>query len=356
MSILENELLMMIVYFTCAIGISYLITPQVIKFAHKIGAVDVPMDNRRVHTKPMPRLGGLAIFASFMIVFLATTNLEINKVVGLVLGSGMIIACGVKDDVNPVSAKFKIVVQLLAALVLFYSGYRIGFLTNFLGEIISHFGAGEYIYISTIISLPITVFWIVGITNTINLIDGLDGLAAGVSMIAAAALTYVAFVNGSVEVAMLTAILTGSILGFLPYNFNPARIFMGDTGSLFLGFILAAVSIEGALKSATVVTLFIPVIILGIPIFDTTFAIIRRVASGKSISEGDKGHLHHRLLTIGLGHKNAVLSLYFLATLLGIAGISFVNNETLYGWTSLLIAMVLIFIPINRTKESEEEI
>lgn len=353
---MENELLMMLMYFVSAVAISYIITPQIIKFAHKIGAVDVPTDNRRVHTKPMPRLGGLAIFASFMIVFLATTNLEINKVLGLIVGSGLIVACGIKDDLNPVSPKFKIVVQVLAALVLFYSGYRIGFLTNFLGEIISHFGTGEYILFSNMVSLPMTVFWIVGITNTINLIDGLDGLAAGVSMIAAAALTYVAFINGSVEVALLTAVLTGSILGFLPYNFNPARIFMGDTGSLFLGFILAAVSIEGALKSTTVVTLFIPVIILGLPIFDTTFAIVRRIASGKSISEGDMGHLHHRLLTIGFGHKNVVLSLYFLAILLGVAGVSFVNNEIVYGWISLVIAMILIFIPINRTREREEKI
>lgn len=349
---MDNQLLTMILYFACAVGLSYVITPLVIKFAHKVGAVDVPMDNRRVHTKPMPRLGGLAIFVSFIIVFLATTNLEINKVIGLVIGSTMIIACGIKDDINPVSAKFKLAIQVLASLVLFYSGYRIGFLTNFLGDMISHFGASEYIYISTMISLPITVFWVVGITNTINLIDGLDGLAAGVSMIAAAALTYVAFANGSTEVALLTAIITGSILGFLPYNFNPARIFMGDTGSLFLGFILAAISIEGALKSATVVTLFIPVIILGIPIFDTTFAIVRRVASGKSISEGDKGHLHHRLLSIGMCHKDAVLSLYFLASLLGAAGILFVNKQMVSGWISLLIAMILIFIPINRTKES----
>lgn len=352
---MKSELFIMLFYFVCAIGISYLVTPYVIKLAHVVGAVDVPADDRRMHTKPMPRMGGLAIFLSFAVVFLTTTHMEFTKVIGLLVGSSIIIACGIKDDISPVSPKFKIVAQLAAAIILFASGFRIEFFTNFFGQFVNHLGIGDYIYISTIISLPVTIFWIVGITNTINLIDGLDGLAAGVSMIAASALTYVAFANGSYEVALLTAIITGSILGFLPYNFNPARIFMGDTGSLFLGFILSAVSIEGALKSTTVFTLFIPVIILGIPIFDTTFAIVRRIASGKSISEADKGHLHHRLIEIGLCHKRAVLSLYFLGILLGVTGILFVNNQMVFGSLSLLASVVLIFIPINKTSNEDEK-
>ncbi|MZQ96455.1 MAG: undecaprenyl/decaprenyl-phosphate alpha-N-acetylglucosaminyl 1-phosphate transferase [Acidaminobacter sp.] len=347
---------MLFLPFVMSVMISYLMTPVAIRVAHAVGAIDVPKDERRVHSKPIPRLGGLAIFIAFMATYLAFNSMSGIKEMGLVAGALIIVVTGVFDDMKPISAKLKLAAQIAAALVLFFSGTRIDFLTNY-------FGASEMIYVG-MLSLPITIFWIVGITNTVNLIDGLDGLAAGISIIAASSLAYVAIVNGRVETALVTVLIVGSCLGFLPYNFNPAKIFMGDTGSLFLGFMLAATSIDGSIKGATFLVFAAPILALGLPIFDTTFAILRRFLSGRPIMEADKGHLHHRLLSLGYHQRTVVLAMYFISVLLGLSGIFLIQGAIGSMTVALAAAVLLILIPIRRSisrerlsvEESEENL
>lgn len=333
-----------------AATISLLATPMARKLAYRIGAVDVPKDNRRVHKEPIPRLGGLAIYMATISTFLFFCDFSFQKTAAILIGSAMIIVMGVFDDIKALPAKLKLLVQIAAAFVLIFSGFQINFFTNWLQP-------DQLVYLSWL-SIPVTLVWIVGITNTVNLIDGLDGLATGVSITAALTLAYVAHANGFQQAATLTMIIAGACLGFLPHNFNPAKIFMGDTGSLFLGYMLAAISILGSLKSAT--ALLVPIIALGLPIFDTTFAIVRRYLSGKPIMEADKGHLHHRLLHIGLSQKRAVLFLYLKSGLFGLGAVLLANQKYLNGFAVLFAVAILILIPINMTlditkKKSPEE-
>ncbi len=330
-----------------AAAISYSLTPLVIKLAHKIGAIDVPKDNRRVHKTPIPRLGGLAIYVAFMVTYLSLNSMSGVKEMGLVIGSLVIIAAGVVDDLKPISAKVKLAAQILAAAILFYSGIRIDFLTNYIrpSEIID----------MGFMSLPMTIFWIVGITNTVNLIDGLDGLAAGISTIAAGSLAYVAIINGRTETALVTLAIVGACAGFLPYNLNPAKIFMGDTGSLFLGFILAATSIDGSIKGATFIVFAAPIMALGVPIFDTSFAILRRMINKRPIMEADKGHLHHRFLKLGFDQKTAVMMMYLISALFGVSAILLIQGNFFIMTITIFSAAMLILIPINRTIDKTEE-
>jgi UDP-GlcNAc:undecaprenyl-phosphate GlcNAc-1-phosphate transferase len=336
-----------------AMVLSFLFTPIVIKTAHHVGAIDVPKDDRRVHKEPIPRLGGLAIYMATMITMLLFTKLPSTKLMAIVIGSLLIVLMGFVDDIKPISAKAKLGVQILAALLLVQSGIRIEGLTNF-------FMGQSTIGLDTTISYIISIIWIVGITNTVNLIDGLDGLAGGVATIAALTLAYVAFTNNRLDTTVLTLILAGACMGFLPYNFNPAKIFMGDTGSLFLGFMLAAISISGTLKVATAITFVAPILALGLPIFDTTFAIFRRFINGKPIMEPDKEHLHHRLLHIGLGQKRAVFSLYLMNTFLGLTVVMLMNEKPKTAAILFVIAVILIVVPIRssmikKKKEKQEK-
>ena len=324
-----------------AFAISFIMTPFARKLAYKLGAVDVPKDDRRVHTKPIPRMGGLAIYIAFSIAMFLFSDIETRKLMGIFLGSSLLVVMGMVDDIKPLRASLKLLVQIGAALILINHGFRIDFLTNF-------FEKSGYIIFHQL-SIPITIIWIIGITNTINLVDGLDGLATGIATIAAVTLAYVAYINGSIEISILTLILAGSSLGFLPFNFNPASIFMGDTGAYFLGFILAAISIEGTLKGTTALTVVIPVLALGLPIFDTSFAIIRRALTKKPLFEADKGHVHHRLLAIGYNQKGAVLILYFISMLMGATAISLLNHAVFQAGVLSLIIILMIFIPIYRS-------
>lgn len=330
--------------------ISLLATPIIIKVAHHVGAIDVPTDERRVHKSPIPRLGGLAIFISVMISLLIFIDLPTTKLLGIVIGSLIIVLMGFIDDIQPIKAKYKLMVQILAAFVLIFSGIRITGISSF-------FNLEQTIYLDGALGLIISVLWIVGITNTLNLIDGLDGLAGGVASISALTLAYVAFVNGRIEITVITLIIAGASIGFLPYNFNPARIFMGDTGALFLGFILAAISIEGTLKSAAAIAFFAPVLALGIPIFDTFFSIVRRLAKGQHPFEADKGHLHHRILEMGFGQKRTVLTLYLINTLLGVGGILLLKKHYFQMSIAIIVAAILIAIPIRLSllKRSRDE-
>ena len=241
--------------------------------------------------------------------------------------------------------------EILAAAVLIVGGTKISFFTN------PFYGTNLVINLDWL-AVPITVFWVVGITNTINLIDGIDGLAAGISAIASISLMFVAHRLQHEEMAVLAAILAGGCLGFLPYNFNPAKIFMGDTGALFLGFTLSYLAIEGVMKSVAMITILIPVLILGVPVFDTTFAMIRRKLSGKSISEADKGHLHHRLLRHGFNQKQTVLALYGVSIVFGIIGniVSTMHEKNGLIASIIIIAAVgILALFLGLLNEREEE-
>jgi UDP-GlcNAc:undecaprenyl-phosphate GlcNAc-1-phosphate transferase len=306
-----------------------IITPFVIKFAIKFGAIDKP-NERKVHEKIMPRLGGLAIFIGVVSGYFAG-GLYNEKITGISVGAILIIIIGVLDDKFELSAKWKLVGQLLVAAVIVGSGLTIDLVTI---PYVGNFELGLWSY-------PITVFWIVAITNAINLIDGLDGLSAGVSAIGIATIAVLAFLGGKMLIFMISIILLGSILGFLFYNFHPAKIFMGDTGALFLGYSISILSLLGLYKSVTLFSFLVPVIILGVPVFDTTFAIIRRIVNKRPISSPDKSHLHHRLLDLGLSHRKTVLYIYGFGLLFSISAV-LVSESTLWGTIFIIFGLLVI--------------
>ncbi|MDF2608125.1 MAG: glycosyl transferase 4 family protein [Bacillales bacterium] len=306
-----------------------LITPLVIKFAVKIGAVDKP-DHRKVHQKVMPRLGGLAIFLGLVVGFFVS-GMYTEQVTGIVAGVILIVAVGFADDIYQLSAKWKLLGQLIAAGLVVGSGLMINVIS------IPFMGA----YDLGFLAYPVTVLWIVGITNAINLIDGLDGLSAGVSSIVIGTIAVLAFVAAKILILTIALIALGATLGFLFHNFHPAKIFMGDVGSLLLGFIIAIISLLGLFKSVTLFSFIVPIIILGVPIFDTLFAVIRRVVNKQPISAPDKSHLHHRLLAIGFSHKGAVLLIYSFSLLFSISAIIF-SSSTLLGSIVIIIALVVV--------------
>ncbi|MBQ7497432.1 MAG: undecaprenyl/decaprenyl-phosphate alpha-N-acetylglucosaminyl 1-phosphate transferase [Selenomonas sp.] len=304
--------------FIIAAGMALLVTPGVIFLAKKTGALDKP-DARKVHKNPIPRIGGLGIYLAFMaamtaVLVLVSVDAEVQQeIIGLMVSGTLIVVIGLIDDYTNLPAKVKLLGQIIAACVLVIGfDVRIDFITD---------PFGDYLFLEYL-AVPATLFWIVGLTNTVNLIDGLDGLAAGVSSIAAVTIFLVALQQGFMLVAVLTAALAGAAFGFLYYNFNPARIFMGDSGSMFLGFMLAGISVIGAVKSAATIALIVPILALGLPIMDTTFAIVRRYRGGVPIFKPDKGHLHHRLLDLGFTQRQAVLLMYVISALLGLSAVA----------------------------------
>ncbi|MDU2063808.1 MAG: MraY family glycosyltransferase [Sporomusaceae bacterium] len=321
-----------VVAFITALVLAYLITPSVIKLAIKLGAMDAP-DARKVHKHPIPRMGGLAIYIGFVVAVLASMHMD-KDILGLLAGGTVILLVGIADDMLQLPAKVKLLGQIAAAIVLVLFDIQIEWLTN---------PFGDMIYVEYF-SVPITILWVVGLTNTVNLIDGLDGLAAGVSTIAALTILLVALQQNFWIVAVLTSALAGSALGFLQHNFNPAKVFMGDTGSMFLGYMLAAISILGTVKSAATIALIVPIVALGLPIMDTTFAIIRRYNSGQPIFKPDKGHLHHRLLAMGLSQKQAVLLMYVISGCLGLSAIALTEVNMGFAAVILFCLLALAFV------------
>ena len=263
--------------------------------------------------------------------------IPLNKnILSLIIGSTIILISGLLDDKYSISPKAKIAFQLAAGLMIALSGSQIEFFTNIIST-------KEVVWLKYL-SIPVTLFWICGITNTVNLIDGLDGLAAGVSLISAVSLMCIALKMNHVAVAIIAAAVGGSCLGFLPYNFNPAKIFMGDTGALYLGFMLSYISIQGVMKYATTLMIFVPVLVLGVPVFDTAFAMIRRYISGKKIFDADKGHLHHRLLALGLTQRQTVLILYAISLIFGILANVISDFDPVIGIIISLLIIILIFL------------
>ena len=321
----------------CAFAVSFLMCPLVKSFAYRIGAIDVPKDNRRMHKKPVPRLGGLAIFLGFMVSMLLFVRID-HQLKGILLGASIIVVLGVVDDMSPLRASFKFCVQIVAALVAVFHGVVIEILSN-----PNVFAENPYWELNWL-SIPITVLWIVGITNAVNLIDGLDGLACGVSTISAVSMLVIALLVSEGDVALVMASLVGACLGFMPYNRNPAKMFMGDTGSTFLGYILATISIQGLFKYYAIVSFAVPFLILGLPMFDTLFAIIRRLAHGQNPMAPDRGHIHHRLIDMGLSQKQAVAALYVISSILGLSAVVLTSSGAVKAMLLLLALAVAAFL------------
>jgi len=337
-----------LITFLLAFIVSFCATPIVRKLAFRIGAIDIPKDNRRMHKKPIALMGGAAIISGFLISLffnLFTTDNLVSpgtEFLGLLVGIGIITVMGIIDDIKVLKSKVKLAFQLAAAIsVVLISGTRITVISN-------PFVPSGITELSPFISYPLTILWIAGITNAINLIDGLDGLAAGVSSISSLSLFFVSMLRVDMDPAMavytavITAALAGSTLGFLPFNFNPAKIFMGETGSAFLGFTLGVISIQGTLKSYTAISITIPLLVLGLPLFDTLFAIIRRAFTGKPIMQADRGHLHHRLIDMGLSQRQSVVIMYTASGALGLCAIVLADRGVLSAIILLLAVSVFI--------------
>ena len=326
--------------FLVAFLVALAVTPLAIIVAPKIGAMDIPKDARRVHNKPMPRFGGIAIFAGMMIA-LALFALEDKGVAAAMTGCAMIYVLGLVDDLKNLRPIVKLAGQVVCAVAVYAMGLRIEFITNY-------FGPGNMMF-GDLACFIITVLWLVSITNAVNLIDGLDGLAAGISAISALCIGYVAYIHGQYIPTLGMMIIAGAALGFLPYNFHPAKIFMGDSGSQLLGFSIAAFSIMGAVKSATIVVVIIPALVLGLPIFDTVFAIIRRVIRHKPIGEGDKEHLHHRIMRAGFGQRRAVMLMYCISGIMGIVAVLYSRDFVVEYLGLTAVAIMLVYVLLSDT-------
>ena len=315
-----------------------LIIPFVKKIALHINALDIP-DARKVHTKPIPRLGGLGIFVGFLVGYMifGGSSIQMNSIL---IGSFIIVLTGIIDDIKPISAKAKLLGQIFASCVIvFYGNILLNNVTIWGLDI--NFGIFAY---------PITILFIVACTNIINLIDGLDGLSGGISSIFYLSTIVICFFQSRfMELEfVLSLIMLGSTLGFLVHNFHPAKIFAGDSGALFMGFTIAVISLLG-FKTTAITSIFIPLMILAVPILDTLFAIIRRLLKHQSISTPDKQHLHHQLLKMKFSHRNTVLIIYLITALFSTASILYTLNDTkdifigriIYG---ILMIIVLIFV------------
>ncbi len=341
------------ILFTLAVSFlfSFAAVPLVRVLAFKIKAVDVPRDNRRMHTKPIPRMGGLAIYFGFLVAYMCFAGTVEQETLGILIGATILVVLGILDDRKPIRAIVKLAVQIVAALIPVMMGLRIEFISRI------NLFSNETNYVLGVLAIPVTVIWIVGLTNALNLIDGLDGLAGGITTISAFSLMLVSFVFGRVECAIAMAAIAGATLGFLPYNLNPAKIFMGDTGALFLGYMLATLSVDGFFKSYAAVTFIIPLLVMGLPLFDTSFAIFRRLLKREPIMKPDRSHLHHRLIDAGFSQRQAVGILCIVSGLLSLTAIVIITagfeRALLMITVSLLYLFGFIFYAKNRNYEKK---
>ena len=308
------------------------VTPLSIRIAKKFHIVDIP-NQRKVHQVPTPRIGGVAIYIAFVIGILVLGEYT-RQMAALLIAGSVVFFTGLVDDIKNISPKLKLLGQVVASLVLVYAGFTVRFITNpFDGSILS----------LGIFAVPLTVLWLTGISNAVNLVDGLDGLSAGVSAIAAISTAIVCISQGELVAAAASGILAAAASGFLPWNFNPAKTFMGDCGALFLGFILGALALMGLAKGATVISVFIPFLILGIPVFDTFFAIIRRLFLHKPIFEADKMHLHQTLLSMGLTQRQTVLTIYVISLVMGLCAVLMAILASAQAVMVLILTTVVTF-------------
>ncbi len=328
--------------------VSLLTAPLAKKIAIKLNAIDVPKE-RGLNKVPKPRMGGLSIIAGFfsalIIAFFFVPQLHTQQVLGLGVGAVFIIVLGILDDINPIRAKLKFLVQILSALIVVLSGTVINFHSMPFLDSIPYF---NYV---------VTVIWIVGLTNAVNLIDGIDGLAAGVAAICSLSLFVLCLINGSVLAVVFTAALAGSSLGFLPRNFSPSEVIMGDTGSTFLGYTLAVSSIIGVFKAYAFLSVLVAVLIFALPILDTSFAMLRRIYQGRPIMSPDRGHLHHRLVDYGFSHRITVVILYLLTLLCCTVALS-IAIENLFSAIIFVCFGFVLFIMVisyaNRVSKKDD--
>ena len=350
--------------FLLAFIVAFMATPYTIKIAEKIGAVDIPKDKRRMHKKTMPKFGGPAVILGFLvsvIYLLIVMSVEntINlfgseefgkKLLGMFLGILIISVTCIIDDIKTIRPIVKLTGQLFAAIVTVFFGIRIDEIS------LPFINSPE---LQEIFSMMITIVWIIGVTNAINLIDGLDGLSSGISVISAVSLLIIFVLNGSPTVTVvLVAALAGALVGFLPFNFAPAKTFIGDTGSNFLGFSLSIISILGMAKTYTAAVIVLPLIVLGLPLFDTVWAIIRRLIKGKSIKaifRADKGHLHHRIVAKGFSQKQAVLILYGISATFGIFAVILLDSGIWKALSFLLMVIVALALGYRNFKIEKDD-
>jgi UDP-GlcNAc:undecaprenyl-phosphate GlcNAc-1-phosphate transferase len=331
------------------------LTPLVRDLAKARGLLDHALGSRKAHGRPVPRLGGVAIVAAFYapLAALLFVDSEVGhrfwaqdaRAVGLFVGGLAIAALGVYDDLWGANAKLKFLVQFAVAGGLYAAGFRID-------QIANPFGADVPL---GLLGLPFTLLWVVGVVNAMNLIDGLDGLAGGVGLVAVVTTFGIAVLRGEPLMILFTAALAGALLGFLFYNFNPASIFMGDSGSMFLGFVLATTAIQTNQKSATAVAILVPIVALGVPIADTLFAVVRRAARGAPLFQADRGHIHHRLLTAGFTHRQAVVALYAASALLGALALVLTLANSVETALALGALSVVAFVALRRLGLADPE-
>lgn len=356
MNTLVNSPLYLVLAMVCAFFIAVTLTPIVRVMAFKFKVTDVPKDSRRMHTKEMPLMGGLAIFAAFILCMLIFCEID-KKIVGLLLGSTLIVVTGIIDDKYEMKAIFKLIMQIASAIIAYLSGIVIQQI-NIFGTIIDFEVLG--------IDGLVTVVWIVALTNAINLIDGLDGLSCGVSTISSfTLLVSLVYSDTPFSVLLLIGILAGSCLGFLPFNFNPAKIFMGDTGALFLGYAMSVLSILGCFKLNALVSFWVPFLIFALPLLDTAFAFTRRILTGRSPFSADRGHVHHRLIDKGFDQKHSVMLLYAVSGISGVSAILISIDNYIGGAAMLVVAVAVLVLNLsfgsdsngllNTNKESDSE-
>lgn len=330
--------------FLLALVIAVIATPISMLLAKRWGAIAYP-GGRHIHSRPIPRLGGLAIYAAFWLS--AYTQFWDENTWGLFIGSTIILAVGVWDDIREIRPLYKLYWQIAAAAVLLFYGFSMDFITLPLVDqpiVFKNLGL-------TAVGLLLMLFWVVGLVNTVNVSDGMDGLAGGICFMVAILLFWSANDIHMVLPAHLTLALAGALLGFLFFNFPPARVFMGDSGSMFLGYIIGGVSIMGLLKTATVLGLVFPLLVLGMPVTDLTFAIIRRKLHGQSIAMADRGHLHHRLLDAGYTQRQAVLLMYGISACFGLAAVLGAKGLWIGSIIILLVAFALLITILMRRTE-----
>lgn len=342
-----DNVITLIITILCAFLISFTTTPIARVLAFKFKAIDVPKDTRRMHKKPIPRMGGLAIFLGFAVTVLVfcTPSLQLF---GMLLGALILVITGIFDDIYSLPALFKLALQMLSALVATLMGNTITGISLF----------GNYIALG-VFAIPVTVLWITALINAVNLIDGLDGLSCGVSAISCISLLLSAFFlpEPSFIVILMIAALAGSCIGFLPFNFNPASIFMGDTGAMFLGYALAIISIQGFFKVDALMSFWIPFLVFALPIFDTAFAFGRRILKGQSPFTADRGHIHHKLIDMGFTQKQSVMILYSICGILGVSAVLFAKDLPSSGISVLLIALFIYlcnWIFVNKNPKTRE--
>ncbi|MGA8324486.1 MAG: MraY family glycosyltransferase [Candidatus Cybelea sp.] len=327
--------------FAIAAVVSGLATPLIVRLALRLRIVDDDGSERRMHDLPKPRVGGIAVFFGFAFALFTVLGVSlatpigllpaadqfdaIHRLVGLLFGSLLILGVGIWDDVMQMAPRNKLIAQIVVALISMLFGFVIPGINN----PFDHNPGTNWIDFPPWVGVPLTLIWYVGMMNAINFLDGLDGLLAGVAAISSVFLFVIAVLHTNPVVALVVAALAGAALGFLPFNFNPARIILGDAGSLFIGYVFATVSIIGASKTAIAISIVVPLLVLALPVLDTAAAIVRRASTGKSISEADRGHVHHQLIfRFGLNVRQAVLLLYAVCFVLGAVALAFSGEFT----------------------------